>query len=340
MSRRQLKKELEVRILEDSNEIINYLQIGINIPILPDLKKYVLNDLKYFKAKSILLLEDGNPLGNVLIFNDSTETLFFGYFGVLNHKEDIISFLIDVLINYAKDNKFNTIRGPFNIPGIIFGWGFMKEGSLENLFIGKPVNPPVYQNSFLRKKFKILYEINTWETPILKINPWKIKRYDFTNYEIFYPKNFDEYLKYKPEFLRLQAENLPKSAQLIPNVEGVMDSYVKFIYEYGDYFYIFFVKYRTLNKIVACGACLPNIFRKNLKGQYDSVVYFTWVTDPNHRRKGLVMLMYGATSLLLWKNKIRYGSGPVAKDNIANTEVAKKIGGIKGRTHLILELRF
>ncbi|MFX1402439.1 MAG: hypothetical protein ACFE8V_14475 [Promethearchaeota archaeon] len=339
MLKSQLRKDLSIKILEDPLEILNYLQIGISIPILPEFKKYIINDLKFFKAKSILLLEDGNPIGNSLIFRSTNEVLNFGYFGVLNHNESKISLLIDYLINYAKENKFKMIHGPFNIPGIIFGWGFMKEGSLENLFIGKPVNPPIYQNSFLKKKFNVIHEIITWEGSLPRINPWKMKQYDFSDYEFFYPSDFDDFLKYKSDFLRLQADNLPLSARLIPNNTGAIDNYAKFIYEFGENFYLFFVRYKPTKKIVACGACLPNIFRKNINNFYDSIVYFTWAVDPKHRRKGITILMFGAVSLLLWKKKVRYSSGPVAKDNLANTRVAMKLGAAKGRTHLILEYK-
>lgn len=335
----ELKKRVNLRILDDPNEIIKYLQIGINIPILPELIKYILHDLNYFLAKSMLLIEDGNPLGNVLLFDDRGDSLYFGYFGVINHNENMIEFLIDGIINYANENNYKLIRGPINIPTIIFGWGFMKEESLENLFIGKPVNPPVYQKSFIKKGFNVIHEVNTWEGTFPRLNPWKMKQYNFEKYEFFYPENFDEFIKYKSEFLRLQAENLPPSARFTPNTAGVIENYAKFIYEFGHNYMIFFIRYKPTNEIVACGACLPNIFRKNNKGYYDSIVYYTWAVNPSHRRNGLTMLMFGASSLLLWKDKIRYSSGPIASTNIANTEAARKLGAAKGRTHMVLEYK-
>jgi len=102
---------------------------------------------------------------------------------------------------------------------------------------------------------------------------------------------------------------------------------------------IFFVKYKTTEKIVACGAYLPNPFRKDSKGNYDSCVIYTWAVEPKHRRKGLVMLMYGATSQLLWKHKIKCGAGPIPKSNTANTGFALKLGGTNSRTHLIMEFK-
>lgn len=338
--KKKLKKKLSTRVLTDSSEILTYLQLGTSIPILPNLSKYIINDLEYFKASSILLLEGGNPAGQVLIYDDERETLFFGYFGVLNHNSVKINFLIDELIKYAKEKEYKFIRGPINIPVIIYGWGFMKEGSLENLFIGKPVNPPIYPNTFLKKKFYVKSEQVTWlGSRMPRFDPWKLKKYDFSDYEYFYPNDITDFKKYKTEFLRIHAENLPSSAQITPNVSGVFDSYADFVFRYGFNFMIFFVKFKPTEKIVACGAYLPNPFRKDSKGNYDSCVIYTWAVEPKHRRKGLGMLMYGATSQLLWKHKIKCGIGPMPKSNTANMGFAIKLGGVISRTHLIMEFK-
>lgn len=327
----RLIKKITTRILTDSSEILTYLQFGTNIPILPDLSKYILHDLEYFKAKSILLLESGNPAGQVLVYDDGRDTLFFGYFGIINHNSNKINLLIDALIEFAKEKELKFIRGPINIPVIIYGWGFMKEGSFENLFIGKPVNPPIYPNSFLKKKFYVKSEQVTWLGPRLpRFDPWKLKKYDYSDYEYFYPNDITDFKKYKSEFLRIHAENLPLSAQITPNINGVFDSYVDFVFRYGFNFMIFLVKYKPTEKIVACGAYLPNPFRKDSKGNYDSCVIYTWAVESKHRRKGLGMLMYGATSQLLWKHKIKYGIGPMPKSNIANMglRINPKKGGV------------
>jgi len=340
MSNLNLRKKLAIKFLNISNEIIKYLQLGTNIPIWHEFHKYILNDLKYFQAKSMLLQEDGNPIGHILIYDEGGNTLYFGYFGVINHDADKIAFIIDKLLKYAKKNNYKLIRGPINIPAIIFGWGFMKEGSEESLYIGKPVNPPIYQDSFLKKGFFIKHEDKTWMgAPYPRINPWKIKKYDFDDYEYFNPVDIDDFLKLKSEFLRIHAENLPSSSQITPNVAGVVDNYIEFIFHYGYNFMIFFVRYKPTSKIVACGSYLPNPFRKNDNGNYDSCVLYSWAVEPEHRRKGLVMLMYGATSLQLWKEKFRYASGPVPADNVANTAMAYKLGGINSRIHLILEYK-
>ena len=91
--------------------------------------------------------------------------------------------------------------------------------------------------------------------------------------------------------------------------------------------------------MVSCGYVIPNPFSKDSKGRLDSISFHDWVVDPDHRRKGLAMLMYGATSLHVFKDKIRWGSWPVGAENIANAKAAEKMGGKKDRTHLILEYK-
>jgi len=329
-----------IDIIENPNEIVKYLHIGINIPIWPELHEYILSDLQYFKAKSLLLKEDRNILGHVLVYSVDTETLYFGYFGVYNHNRDTIESLLKELINYMKINDYNKIRGPINIPAVIFGYGFMVEGSKESLFIAKPVNPSIYQKSFLDKGFSIVNEIVTWAAnPMVRFNPWKSKDYDFTDYEFVYPENVDDFNEnYKEPLLLMHQKNLPPTALITPNVVDVIDNYIQFIFDYGYNFMIFFIKHKPTNKFVASGVYLPNPFRKNKKGIFDSTYVFTWVVESEYRRKGIAFLMYGAISLLLWEKKVRFGSGMISSYNKANTELAiKKLAGVMTRKHILVE---
>ncbi|MHA1373689.1 MAG: hypothetical protein ACTSR7_05295, partial [Promethearchaeota archaeon] len=139
------------------------MQIGTKIPLWSEFHKYIIFDLKYFKAKSILLLESGNILGHVLVFPGVDNYLNFGYFGVISNSNDKISILIDRLIEYTQENNFKGIRGPVNIPAIIFGYGFMVDGSKTNLFIGRAIDPPNYLNLFYKSGFKKVNKIVTWE---------------------------------------------------------------------------------------------------------------------------------------------------------------------------------
>ncbi|MFX1329832.1 MAG: GNAT family N-acetyltransferase [Promethearchaeota archaeon] len=337
MSLNPLKIELTVRILEDPNEILKYLYIGTNIPIWPEFHKYIIRDLKLFHAKTILLLENGNPTGNVLVYHNDPDILYFGYFGVIYNNPAKINRLIDELLNYGKLNNFKSILGPINIPGIIFGWGFMEKSKISNLFIQNPVNPPIYQKLFLKRGFSIYNVQNTWEGYLIRINPWKIKKYDFSNYEYFNPKDFDELMKLKPIFLKIQLENLPESTQITPRNPNVFDNYVEFIFDFGYNFMVFFIRYKPTKDIVACGSFLPNPFRTDERGNFNSCVVFTMAIKPEHRGKGLGQLMYGATTLQLREKKIRYGIAPILGDIKTATEWAKSLGGIIGRTHIILK---
>jgi hypothetical protein len=324
-------KKITYKLITKPSEILKYLSIGISIPIIQEFHKYILYDLQYFKAKSFLLMEDENPVGHSLIFDDEKNHLYFGYFRVNDHNEHKIELLIDKILKYAKEHKYAIIRGPINIPAIIFGWGFMEEGSLDTLFIGKPANPPIYQEIFLMKGFSIKYRERTWEGPIPRFNPWRLKKYDYNDYEFITPKDWKDLMNLKSDFIRLHSENLPPSARITPNVDDLFDNYADFVVKFGENYMFNFIKHKPSNKIVACGCYFRNPFQK------DTIIAYSWVVDPKYRRKGLVLLMVGATSLPAWKDKFRYCSGTIASDNFNNSEVAKRLGLDIKRTHLILE---
>jgi len=58
---------------------------------------------------------------------------------------------------------------------------------------------------------------------------------------------------------------------------------------------------------------------------------------PEHRKKGLAMLMFGGTTLQAWKRKMKYAGGPIGSNVKKNIGMAKKIGGKVCRTYLVLE---
>jgi len=332
--------KISFRIINDYNEILLYMQIGTRIPLWSEFHKFIIFDLKYFKAKSILLLEGGNVLGHVLVFPGTDNYLNFGYFGVISDSNDKISILIDKLIEYAKENKFKGIRGPVNIPVIIFGYGFMVEGSKTNLYIGRAVDSPNYLNLFYKSGFENINNFVSWEGDQMpRYNPRKSKKYNLNNYQFEFPENLEDFKKnYKIPFIKLHAENLPLSAAVTPNVAGVIDNYTDFIFKYGFNFMFFFIRDISKNKLIACGAYVPNPFRRNEKGKYDSVYTYTWVVDKQYRRKGIAYLMWGEITELLWQNNFFYGSGMVSSQNKANTDLSiKLLGAIKTRTHVLLD---
>jgi len=332
--------KISFRIINDYDEILSFMQIGTRIPLWSEFHKYIIFDLKYFKAKSIILLENGNILGHVLIFPGNDNYLNFGYFGVISHSNDKISILIEHLIQYAREKNFKGVRGPVNIPIILFGYGFMVEGSKTNLFLGRSVDPPNYLDLFYKSGFENVNEIVTWERDqLLRFNARKSKKFNFDNYWLEYPENLDDFNQnYKVPFLKLQAENLPLSASVTPNVAGVIDNYTDFVFKYGFNFMIFFIRDVAKDLLIACGAYIPNLLRRNEKGNLDSVYIYTWVVDKQYRRMGIANLMYGEITELLWQNNIVYGSGMISSQNKANTDFAiKRLGGSKTRTHVLLD---
>jgi len=214
----------------------------------------------------------------------------------------------------------------------------MEEGSDTSLFLGKPVNPPLYQEIFLEKGFTVINEQWTWEGPTPRVDPYKVKYYDYSDYELFFPTNREHLMELKEVFLELHGKNLPKSARLNPNPAMVYENFADFIITYGHWFMVNFVKYIPTGKIVACASYFPNPFSKDEKGKYNSFVGYSWVVEPEHRKNGLVLLMAGVTGGRALEHGITHSSGVVAADNVRNSKVAKSLGLSHTRTHLLLEM--
>ena len=180
------KNELFIRISTNYEEILKYLHLGISIPILPEFVKYIIKTFKAYNVKALILEESksdnlfgekyDNVVGVSIIYDDGSEKMFFGFFGSYDHDKTKILFLVEKLIEYAKNNKYKYIRGPVNIPAVIFGWGFMEKGSNKSLFICCPVNPPIYQQVFLEKGFYIKFKEDRYDVITIKLNPYKLKK--------------------------------------------------------------------------------------------------------------------------------------------------------------------
>ena len=135
---------------------------------------------------------------------------------------------------------------------------------------------------------------------------------------------------------------MPPSARITPKTEHNVKNLIDFIYTYGADWMMWIVRHKESKEMVANGYVIPDLFSKNKKDELDSVSFHAWIVHPDHRRNYLSMLMYGMTSLQA-KNKktphyIKKGSWPVGAENIANSNAAKKMGGKKDRSHLILQL--
>ena len=262
-----------VYTIVDTKEIMNNLQLGTQIPVLPDFNDTIYHDFEFFNTYAWIVKEKGNPIGFCLIFHYDNDELYFGFFNVLNHNQSCIEFLIKELKEYAKKKGFKRIRGPINIPTIIFGWGFMEEGSSENLFIGKPLNPPIYQKLFLNQGFLIKTRQYTWEGKIPNLEPF-LTLYDLSTYEFFNSQTWEELDAIIDQFFALSAKNLDSESVLTPCIDKIFPNYINFTKIYGKEFFFSFVKVKKTNEIVGTVACLPNPFRKDSSGKLDSIVIF------------------------------------------------------------------
>lgn len=335
----EINSNITYIFLNDPHEIIKYLHIGINIPIWKEFYKYILHDLTFFQTTSILLKVHGSPAGHVLLYHDDESTLYFGYFSVINHNDLKIKLLIERMIHYAKENHFKILRGPINIPTVIYGWGFMGQGSLENLFVGRPVNPAIYQELFLKNGFSIIVKEISWEGSIPKFDPQKLTAYDFNVYEFFNPKNLNELMELKSVFQELHYKFLPSNSIITPRIADLFNNYAEYVFKYGGSHMFFFIRHKPSGKIVACGSNLPNPFQKDINGNYDSFVAYTIAIEPEHRKKGLALFATGTNFSKMLEKNMRYISGPADSEHEISTHIAKKLGLINQRIHLILELQ-
>jgi len=135
---------------------------------------------------------------------------------------------------------------------------------------------------------------------------------------------------------------MPPSARITPKSEQNLNNLIDFIFTYGADWMMWFVRQKDTKKMVANGYVIPDIFSRNRKGELDSISFHAWIVHPDHRRNYISMLMYGMTSLQAKDKKtphyIKKGSWPVGADNIPNSNAAKKMGGKKDRSHLILQI--
>ena len=306
------------------------------MPVWAEFYPYILYDINIFHTKSLLLLEDDNIAGHVLIYHEDTETLYFGFFGVLNHEHKKIDFLISRLIDYGKKNNFLKIKGPINIPIFLYGWGFLEKNSNTNLYIGKPVNPPLYQDLFFQKGFIVKTKELSLEGPVLDFNRKMLSNYDAKNYEMTHPRNWKEALDFKQTFFKLNA-NLPPGSVITPGINNLYENFAEFLKNYGHLFMITFLRYKPTNQIVGSFICLPNPFRKNNRGIYDSYVAFSILIDKEHQGRGMGGILALTAVNEASKNEIRYNATPVESNAFRSISICKKFGLKIKRAHLILE---
>ncbi len=333
-------------IIEESIEnILPILQLGTSIPILPQFKDLIHFSLKNYKVKAILIKENkrkdslfkkSSIIGIAIIYNEAT-TLYFGFFKALNHNKNIIQKLIDEIITYAKDHNFSYIRGPINVPTILFGYGFMFSGSNTRTFIGRSVDPPIYLKQFKENGFYEQFTLDTYTLEIKKLYFESINQYE--NEFDFIMIGIDDILNYKDHFIKLQSENMPEHSQITPNVEINSQTILQYI---SNKHILDKLGWITLhlpsNTIVACGYIIPN--------PYDSHVISLEhvVINKQYQGKGLIKFMWARfmqylTGLKKDKRPL-YGTGFFNINNEKMISFIQKYNSAwRERRHIVLEYK-
>ncbi|MHA1843147.1 MAG: hypothetical protein ACTSWE_02615 [Promethearchaeota archaeon] len=310
-----IKKDYQIVLMENPKKFLQYIFLGTSIPILPEFREYILHDFKLFNANALILEEirneedfgeeTDNVEGIVLIYDDDGgDILYFGFFGVFDHSKDKINFLLDTLIDHAKKGGYTCIRGPINIPTVIFGWGFLTRGSKKTFHLRKNLNPPIYNDCFREKGFRVFVREKELFIPGLKVRPEHLKHLkkkegnrwvpvDFSNFEYCNPGR-DGMMEIKEEFLGLFARNLPESARITPNPSNSFDNLVKFIFHHGAEWMMWIVRYKPTGELAGGGYMIPDIFSKDKRG-VTAVDLHAWVVDEKFRRHYLSVYQYAHT---------------------------------------------
>ena len=314
--------------------------MGTHLPITSQLEKYIRFDLQDLKCKSILIYLNetlNDPIGHVLVYPIKGTTLGFGYFKVKDDHIDRIDDLLDILEQYARDNAFEAIYGPLNVPIYIFGFGFLFEG--ENLFdfVCASNHPFQYYQRFESRKYSVKSIYCMFDVGLIPIDPYAIPGVDFSEYELETPKSKEEFLEVKDEWLELHANHMPSEIRLTPNPLSEIENMMNFIFEFGYPFLIFWVRDKQTGKIVAAGMAPPNCFELRTKGSKAgkaiNALGLDFVVDKSHQSKKLSILMWGATSLpVVYKMKGKRCMYLVDKHNEKSVALAKKLGGIFNRS--------
>ena len=333
-------ENLSVELVENQTDILKYLQLGTTIPVREDFFDFIFHDLRVYRAKSLILKEDNEVVAHTLVYDDGGDVLFFGFFGAIDHKEKNIECLLRKLIEYARNHQYKKIRGPVNPPTFIFGYGFMTEDSLDDLCVSKPVNPPIYQDTFVQLGFYIKSKQGTWEGEFVKVPEEEMKKYDFEGYEIHSLNDWDDLPKIKLPLLILSSRNLATESRVTPSPEKLVENFLSFLRIYGGIYMVKLLKHKQSRQFVGCFISLPNPFKKNKKGKYNSLVAYSITIDKEHRGKGLSMYLMKEFLDAAYDDDFRYASVPMEINVLECKNLVKNHFGLTyTRTHLIMEMK-
>lgn len=334
-----MTKNYNFTIEKDPKIILSLISNSTNLPTNMDyFKKIITFDLNFFKAKSLVLYnENQDILAHSLIFKYEPNILYFGFVKAIskNYLENLISEL------KIKASSFGCekIIGPINIPTIIYGWGLMEENSLTSLFVGKPVNPLFYNQTFLEMGFTSFSRHLSMEGILKNISKEELNDFNFENYEVIEYDNWEDIKSRKKIFLELNSRNLLPKSRVTPGISELFDNYLEFIIKYGEPFMFLFLKEKTTSKIIGSINCVPNPFRKNRKGEYDSVVVFSLSIEKSHRNRGLSLFLCQRLAEIGLRRGYKYFSTTFESEIKITAILAKKFGFSFSRSHIILEFK-
>jgi hypothetical protein len=318
----------EVKKIEVISECINLLQNGTNLPVKNELSRFIQVEFEELKVSSLIMRYKNDVVGHTIFF-DHQDILYFGFFNASHDNSEIIDYLIDCLIDIAKERKCNSIRGPINLPTLIYGWGFYESGD-TTIAAGTPYSDPCYIDVFKKRGFMNWHRLLWFKIPIISINPTNqidVRIADFENTDWVLP------------YIMLQEKLFPDSAKLTPG--RTMRTFLEnlaFIRQFG-YKECIYHAYDQ-NKLVGLGYWTPNPFDLNEQGKTKSALMMGAATDPEYQNKGVLSEMFKYFGRDAVKNKINYGEWLVGDDNpICIHTASKSFGGKQNRSYQILNLK-
>jgi hypothetical protein len=322
--------KLAVKKITNSDQIFAKLQYGTNLPVTEELKKFIVNEIERMKGFS-LLLEDHNRnvIGHCLVY-EWDSILYFAFFHVQDDESEAINFLIDELISIASERKCKSIRGPINLPPIIYGYGFAEAGSDPSVFATAPFNSSIYIECFKQRNFTIWHRVLHFRVPLFPVphsNKWDIEYVDFSDPE-----------SWKDDFIDIQMKVFPPSAQVTPNRAPAFNDYMEFIREFGYEQMVAFAR-NDEGKVIGTGWGTPDPFNLNQKGKCKNMVLFGGAILPEYQKQGVLKEMIFDFVDKVSRTGITWGEMPIADDNIGSITMAKSYGGKQNRSHVIMEMK-
>ena len=330
------KLNILVRTINDPKQIIDYLHFGTNLPILPQLKKYILAEISRMGFHS-LILEDRNTILGHSCFYFYENTMYFAFFGIPSEDPGLVQYLIQELIEIGREFQMKQIIGPINFPHIIFGWGFAEEGSSQELFAAADYTNPRYISYFERAGFSIMHRILRFKVPTQPIplpNPdWNITYGDVSR------KGRTDW---KDHFIDMQMRLFPRTTQVTPNIIPFFDGCMDFIQEFSSGRMIIwgFDPGKKDRVPIGLGFATPNCYDMNQEtGRCQSMLMFGGVIEPEYQRRGVLKHMLIMISNWNVEDGVTHGEMPIGEDNPGSIHMAKSYGGTQNRSHVIMNLK-